>query len=223
MPTVTLTFDNGPCVDTTPTVLDELVRRGLRAWFCIVGDRLREPGAPTVVERVAADGHRLVNHSLTHATPLGDDPSHGHARREIVEMDRLLTESLPAWGDDRWFRPFGRGGRLGPHVFSTAALDELDRLEYSVLLWNCVPRDWIDHDGWVDTALAEIEQLDHAVVVLHDIAAPAMRHLPRFLDELERRDVAITADVPDECVPIRGGEPQRDLAALTTVSPSPSS
>jgi hypothetical protein len=32
-----------------------------------------------------------------------------------------------------------------------------------------------------------------------------MRGLPRFLDELDREGVAVTDELPDECVPIVGG------------------
>ncbi len=210
---VTLTFDNGPSPDVTPRVLDELASRRLSAWFCVVGSRLTSPEAPALLERMLAEGHRVVNHSLSHEVPLGDEPTPAHARREIAEMDVRLRSALPGW-TERWFRPFGRGGRLGPHVFSQAALDELERLGYSVLLWNCVPRDWVDPDGWVETALADIAARDHTVVVLHDIVAAAMEQLPRFLDELQRSDVEITTDVPDDCVPIRAGVPRTDLAHL---------
>lgn len=202
---VTLTFDNGPTPGTTPYVLEELERRGLSAYFCLVGKQLAAGNEQLdVAKQIQADGHLLVNHSLTHGVALGDDPSASHARREIAQMHALMTESLGDWGESR-FRPFGRGGELGQHIFSPAAVAELSRLNYSVVLWNCVPRDWEDPRGWVETALEQIEGSTHAVVVLHDLATGAMDQLPRFLDALLMRQADITMTLPDDCVPMRDG------------------
>lgn len=212
---VTLTFDNGPHPDVTPMVLDELASRGLTAWFCLVGRQLRHDGGPELARRTHDAGHRLVNHSLTHVTALGDDPSVDHARAEVLEMHNLLEDLVGEWGE-QWFRPFGRGGSLGPRIFSQASLQLFADLDYSVMLWNSVPRDWEDIDGWVESALSDIDTLRHTVVVLHDLPTGAMAHLPRFLDLVEQRGIEITAELPHDCVPIRRGRPTTDLTALTT-------
>ncbi len=206
MSLVTLTFDNGPTVDITPFVLKHLHTRKLSAYFCLVGTQL-EAGKEQVdiARETLASGHHLVNHSFTHGVALGDDPSLVHATREVTDMHSLLDNKLGDWGA-RWFRPFGRGGALGRHVLSTHAVDELQSLDYSLLLWNCVPRDWEDKNGWVDTALKEIDLQDHTVIVLHDLNTGAMDHLPQFLDALLERGETITTTLPDDCVPMRNGE-----------------
>jgi peptidoglycan/xylan/chitin deacetylase (PgdA/CDA1 family) len=66
------------------------------------------------------------------------------------------------------------------------------------VLWSSVPRDWEDPEGWVDAALADVERLDHAVVVLHDLPTGAMAALPRFLDSLEARGMSIVQDFPPD-------------------------
>jgi peptidoglycan/xylan/chitin deacetylase (PgdA/CDA1 family) len=206
MSSVTLTFDNGPTTDVTPFVLQELAKRELIAYFCLVGRQLQRGQEQVDVAREALSaGHILVNHSLTHGVALGDDVSPEHAEQEVVEMDRLMDQSLGDWGD-RIFRPFGRGGLLGPHVFSQPALDELSRLNYSILLWNSVPRDWEDISGWVKTALADIERQEHTVVVLHDLNTGAMNELPRFLDALLTSNHTVTCDLPKDCVPMQNGD-----------------
>ncbi|MFO4632923.1 MAG: polysaccharide deacetylase family protein [Actinomycetota bacterium] len=217
---LTLTFDNGPSIETTPSVLDVLDQRGLHAWFCVIGKSLATPEAHQLVTETISRGHRIVNHSLTHRTPLGDDPSDQHAQREIVEMHSLMDDTLGDWGD-RWFRPFGRGGELGPHLFSDASLATLTELSYSVLLWNSVPRDWEDPLGWVETALADVIAQDHTVLVLHDLPTGAMNRLPEFLDKVDQLGVEITNDVPDECVLMRSGEETLALrTALIELTPS---
>lgn len=201
---VTLTFDNGPTVDTTPFVLKELSRRGLNAYFCLVaGQLLKGKEQVDIARQTQTDGHVLVNHSLTHAVALGDDPTAGHAEREIAQAHAILSEKLPDW-EPRWFRPFGRGGELGRHLLSQPCMPHFRDLGYSVLLWNSVPRDWEDSEGWVGTALDQLKELDDGVIVLHDLPTGAMNHLGCFLDELLQRHET-TLEVPEECVPVRDG------------------
>ena len=205
MKKVTLSFDNGPTASVTPYVLETLKARNLAAYFCVVGSQLQvDSDNPALCLQALSDGHRLVNHSLTHMTPLGEQATSEHAQAEIGEMHALMHSLLGDWGEP-WFRPFGREGRLGTHVFSRPALELFRELNYSVMLWNSVPRDWVDIDGWVARALEDVEQHDHTLLVLHDIDSGAMRHLPMFLDKLRDDEVQFTLALPEQCVPVRCG------------------
>lgn len=206
MSLVTLTFDNGPTVNTTPLVLEALRARNLTAYFCLVGLQLEAGQAQVDIAKETLDcGHHLVNHSFTHGVALGDDASLSHATHEVTDMHALLADKLGNWGE-RWFRPFGRGGEIGEHIFSQPAVHQLQSLDYSVLLWNSVPRDWEDQDGWVETALKDIDSQDHTVIVLHDLNTGAMEHLPLFLDTLLERGDTITTALPDSCTPMVNGK-----------------
>lgn len=202
---VTLTFDNGPCPKTTPGVLRQLGERKIPAYFCLVGAQLQKGREQVdIAKETLRLGHRLVNHSLTHSVALGDDPSQAHASREVAATHQLLCEEVGARGAP-WFRPFGRGGEIGQHLLSEPAVAQLAKLDYSVLLWNCVPRDWEDIDGWVSTALRQIAAQEHTVLVVHDLDTGAMARLGDFLDaSLERGDV-YTHELPEDCVPMRAG------------------
>ena len=205
MKKVTLSFDNGPTPNVTPFVLKTLDERALHAYFCVVGKQLQcDEANPQLCREALGLGHVLVNHSLTHETPLGEQPTAAHAHAEIRDMHDLMQDLIGDWGEP-WFRPFGREGALGTHVFSQAALDELSDLRYSVLMWNSVPRDWIDIDGWVARALEDISAQRHTLLVLHDIDSGAMKLLPAFLDQLLDHDITITLELPDTCVPMRKG------------------
>lgn len=202
---VTLTFDNGPTVNTTPLVLNELKSRGLSAYFCLVaGQLLKGQEQVDIANQTQAEGHVLVNHSLTHGVALGDDPSVEHADNEVAGAHAVLSEKLKNW-EPLWFRPFGRGGEMGRHLLSQPSMPHFRNLGYSVLLWNSVPRDWEDIDGWADTALAQLRERSHTVIVLHDLNTGAMKHLGRFLDELLIHHETTMA-LPEDCVPIEGGE-----------------
>ena len=115
-------------------------------------------------------------------------------------------------GEERLFRPFGRGGLLVPHLLSPAAADHLVAEDYTVVLWNSVPRDLEDATGWSERALADLDRNDHVVLVLHDLPTGAMYHLPAFLDRVAGDGVEVTLELPDSCVPIRRGVPADSLA-----------
>jgi len=59
-----LTFDDGPDPDWTPRVLDLLGAAGIHATFFVIGERAAR--APSIVRRIAAEGHELGNHSWSH-------------------------------------------------------------------------------------------------------------------------------------------------------------
>jgi peptidoglycan/xylan/chitin deacetylase (PgdA/CDA1 family) len=210
---LTLTFDNGPDSVGTARVLACLAERDLPGTFFPVGSKVLSPGGREMLEAVANAGHRIGNHSMTHAIPLGEDPDPDVVRREIIDMQELLGDLA---GEEMLFRPFGGGGVFGPHLFNKDAIAHLIAGQYTVVLWNSVPRDWVDPDGWPARALKDIEQHDWTVLVLHDVVPKAMDLLPSFLDDVAVRGVEVTADFPDECIPIREGVVLTDLSALTS-------
>ncbi|MGW1100663.1 polysaccharide deacetylase family protein [Streptomyces sp. NPDC002455] len=208
---LTLTFDNGPDPATTPFVLRELAARDLTATFFPVGTQVRRPGGHELLREVAAAGHTIGNHSLTHTVPLGESPGRETVHREIAEMQELLGSLA---GGEKLFRPFGGGGHIGPHLLSPEAVEHLTAHQYTVVLWNSVPRDWEDPDGWCERALLDLSRRPWTLLVLHDIVADAMKHLPAFLDGVLDDGIEITAELPAECVPIHRGRVTGDLAPL---------
>jgi peptidoglycan-N-acetylglucosamine deacetylase len=203
MPRLTLTFDNGPEPGVTDRVLDVLRERDVHATFFTVGNQLARPDARRLAERAAAEGHWIGNHTMTHSTPFGERSDPEYLDREIDGTQALVGELSHA---DRLFRPFGLGGILDDRLLSRAAVDHLSAGRYSVVLWNCVPRDWEDTRGWPDRVLEALDELDWAVVVVHDLATGAMDALPAFLDRLAADGVEVRQDLPDDCVPLRRGE-----------------
>ena len=203
MKRVTLTFDNGPDPDTTPVVLDILERHGILATFFLVGEKLRAgPDAQACAQRAADAGHWLGNHTDTHGTPLGLlDPPDG-ARAEIIRAQFSLGTAVH---DDKLFRPFGGGGKLGPHLLNETAYEVLTRGGYTCVLWNSIPRDWDDPVGWLERAQAHCLDLDWALVVLHDIPGACAERLDEFLTWLKAEDFEIRQDFPDDCLPIKCG------------------
>jgi peptidoglycan-N-acetylglucosamine deacetylase len=199
---VTLTFDNGPTPGVTDQVLDILAERSLHAIFFVVANRVEgDAAARALLTRMVGDCHRVGNHSLTHGRPLGELREQ-ETIAEIATAQDILREFT---GESFLFRPWGTEGQLDRRCLNRTAVDYLVSGEHTCVLWNSVPRDWADPVGWVDRALSDVRAREHTVVVIHDLPSGAMDELPRFLDELDRNGVALTAELPTECVPIVDG------------------
>ncbi|MDB5317901.1 MAG: polysaccharide deacetylase family protein [Rhodospirillales bacterium] len=212
-PTVTLTFDNGPDAEVTRLVLDVLRRRGLHATFFVIGRRLLDPPLRNLAERAHAEGHWIGNHTFSHDGPLGGRRDSGHAAAEIGRTQELLgTLSHP----DRLFRPVGGGGRLGPHLLSAEARDHLVAEAHTMVVWSAVPGDWRDADGWPKIALAQCLGQPEPLLVLHDIAGGAMRHLDAFLGSLADAGASFRQDFPADCLPMKRGVAEAGLAQYVT-------
>ena len=209
-PAVTLSFDNGPEPEATPAVLDVLRRRGVRATFFVIGQKLHEPARRALAERAHDEGHWIGNHTWTHTGPLGARRDPDHAEAEIARTEAELGRlSHP----DRLFRPVGGGGKLGPHLLSRAARRLLAQGGHTIVTWSAVPGDWRDPDGWPATALRQCLAEPRPVLVLHDLPNGAMRHLDSFLGRLADTGATFHQDFPDACVPMRRGLPGPALAA----------
>jgi len=174
----------------------------------VLGSNLAQPARRALAARAHAEGHWIGNHTMSHTVPLGEIADADAARAEILDTQALIGALAHP---DRLFRPFGRGGALGRHLLSRAALETLEREKMTCVLWNAVPRDWADPQGWVDTALAQCRATAWSLVVLHDLPTGAMRHLPDFLARVRAEGGRFRQDFPAELVPIRRGQAAADL------------
>jgi peptidoglycan-N-acetylglucosamine deacetylase len=214
---LTLTLDNGPDPIQTPRVLDILATRRICAVFFVIGQSILAPGGRETLDKIVQGGHRVGNHTMTHGVPLGFR-SDADAVAEIADAEAVIGEhgSTPPL-----FRPNG-GGELGPHLFSAAALDYLRAHRYTAVTWNSVPRDWEEPAGaWVSRALQAIEQLDHTMLVHHDVLPATVDRLAGFLDALIDRRAEFTDEFPTDCVVMLRGQPKPALSALSGRSRRP--
>jgi peptidoglycan-N-acetylglucosamine deacetylase len=212
LPTVTLSFDNGPEPEVTPHVLDTLAKHSVKASFFVMGRKVITPEGRALAMRAHSEGHWIGNHTYSHTHPLGELDRKA-ALREFDHAEETL-----AWLDQtpRLFRPYGRQGKLGTHLLHPAVVDRLVSGRFSAVLWNSVPGDWRDPEGWVETALEQCESKDWSLVVLHDQPSGAMKHLDRFLTALKKSNVQIVQEYPKDCVPIREGRIVGPIKAWTS-------
>ena len=152
---VTLSFDDGPHRDWTPQILDILRRRRVPAVFCVVGDMVDVH--PDLVARIAAEGHRLCDHTVDHPDLDGASPDQLAAQiGPTAERVAALTGERPVL-----FRaPYG--------TFTDAAVAHANSLGLRALGWAV---DTDDYAGPAPTTMvadlvASVEP--GAVILFHD-------------------------------------------------------
>jgi peptidoglycan/xylan/chitin deacetylase (PgdA/CDA1 family) len=200
---LTLTFDNGPDPSVTPRVLDILGKRGIKTTFFVIGEKLADAERRDLAVRAHGEGHWIGNHTFTHTIPLGEQPDREASENEIGRTQSAIGNLVHPL---RWFRPFGGGGNLDTRLLKPSVVDYLTRNKHSCVLWNAIPRDWDDPDGWTGRALDQCSRQPWTLMVLHDLPTGAMDHLDRFLDAAEAAGARFRQDFPPQCVPIRSGE-----------------
>lgn len=215
---IALTVDNGPDFAVTPDVLRVLERRGVKATFFVVGERLANPEQHAIARDAHDAGHGIGNHTYSHGTPFGllEDPA--IAISEILRTADLLGDLT---GREPLFRPSTQGGPIDARTFNSLAIDYLVRGGYTCVLWNNLPRDWIDPHGWPDRAVATCMAHgddETSVLVLHDVVPEAMLQLDRFLGSMLDANATFVQEFPDSCVPIRRGQCTPLLAEIVARS-----
>ncbi len=126
-----LTFDDGPS-DSTAEILDLLARHGVKAIFFVVG--LRATQRRDLVERAAAEGHVVGNHTWDHVRLTG------YSDADVIEKLRQTNDAIeeilgapPTLFRGPWFgvdpRVLGLAEKLGlTHVWA-----DVDACDYSDL------------------------------------------------------------------------------------------
>ncbi len=211
MTVITLTFDNGPESDVTPNVLATLRRHSLKATFFVLGRKLVDNRA--LAERAHAEGHWIGNHTFNHALPLGLMTEKGAAADEIARTEALIGDLAD---ERRLFRPYGGGGVLDNRLLNPEARDHLAERGYTIVLWNAIPEDWRDPEGWVTRALEQCFAQEGTLIVLHDLPTGAMKHLDRFIGAASDRGAVFRQDFPASCVPMIKGRVVRPLDAYVS-------
>lgn len=152
-----LTFDDGPCPESTSAILDALQHCGVRAVFFMTAQRAARH--PELVRRMQQEGHAIGLHGLSHRSPWLWGMLPGYARREIKQGTEILR-SLGA--QPLYFRP--AWGRLTPFTALFARREGL-----KLYFWHVMAEDWLP-----DATAFSIEQRlrarrgERAVVCLHD-------------------------------------------------------
>lgn len=119
---VYLTFDDGPCPETTEKLLDILDRNNLKATFFCVGDNVRK--YPELFAEIKRRGHQVGNHTMHHLKGYCVDYQTYIA--DVAEAQTYIGSSLMR-------PPYGR--------IRLSQLRELRR-HFTVVFWDLITRDY---------------------------------------------------------------------------------
>ncbi|HKQ13465.1 MAG TPA: polysaccharide deacetylase family protein [Steroidobacteraceae bacterium] len=183
---VYLTFDDGPDPRSTPQILDLLARAQMHATFFAIGEFAQRE--PALMRSVAAAGHAVGNHTLSHRHPwlMGSRA----ARAQVRDGAKALSDVLGR--EPFLYRP--------PHGRARPCMTDEARLRGErVVMWDRSAIDW----GWLGTAPRIAERLARVragdIVLMHDgrnqhnRPDQLLEALPGFLRELTRRGLRSVA------------------------------
>jgi peptidoglycan/xylan/chitin deacetylase (PgdA/CDA1 family) len=126
---IALTYDDGPNDIVTERLLDLLAKYNVRATFFLIGNFARQ--RPQIVRTIAASGHLIGNHSMTH--PWLAWQSVARIRQELAGCNAILEDILNV--PIRYFR--------APHgARRPAVLHIANELGLIPVQWNTLPGDW---------------------------------------------------------------------------------
>jgi peptidoglycan/xylan/chitin deacetylase (PgdA/CDA1 family) len=127
--TIALTIDDGPNATYTPQVLNLLQKYKVKATFSMIGTSVvADPG---LAREVADAGHKVINHTWTHANLPGLTSS-----QLTVQIDKANDEIEAAIRQrlDMFRAPYG--------AWSTAVLERCQQMKLTPLDWSVDPQDW---------------------------------------------------------------------------------
>ena len=171
-------------------MLDALRKECVKATFFIVGRMAK--AYPNVLREVAAEGHSIATHSVTHPL-IFPKQSFEKGKREIDDGFTIVNEILAQ--DGRQAAPWFRFPGLGRTDAFEKYLGERGVVSMSA---DFPVDDWLHHtpDQVYKTALARLEANGKGMFLLHDIQPSTVAMLPRLLRTLKERGYKVVHMVP---------------------------
>jgi polysaccharide deacetylase family sporulation protein PdaB len=175
---VAISFDAAWGADATSRLLEILRQHHVKTTFFLTGIWVKK--YPEMVKAIAAEGHEIGNHSLTH--PHFNSLSEAEIRKELADNDALIFSLTGK--HTRLFRPpFGEYDNL---VLQTARSSG-----YEAIQWSVDSLDWqeIGKEAITERVLQNIRP--GAIVLFHNNAKYTPEALPVILDTLQQQGYQI--------------------------------
>lgn len=213
--TLALTFDDGPDPRWTPSILDILKAKDVKATFFMIGGAAA--ANPGLVRRVRAEGHEIGNHSFIHPNMAHVDDR--RVQLELTATDRALESIIKR--QITLFRPPYNADSEPETYGEILPIAVASRLGYTTAGESIDPNDWsltrtgpdgrphrLQPQDIIDEVLAQADA-GHAVL-LHDAGgdrSATVQALPGLIDALRARGYRLTTigglvgQTPDRTMP----------------------
>jgi peptidoglycan-N-acetylglucosamine deacetylase len=188
--TITFTFDDGPDHRTTPILLDQLDRYGIKATFFVNGWRFHHRTAggienQAVLRDMYRRKHFIGNHTFSHKDiTLLDDQSW---RSEVLQVEQTIRSIIGS--RPYLFRPpFGR--------MEDKELVRLTKEGYTVVMWNMDSGDWRAKSAFQvfqRTKRVIEENPEGGVLLFHDTNRSSVEAFPLIVEWIEERNERLRA------------------------------
>lgn len=167
---ILLTFDDYGTAEEVHDIVRILREKGAKGMFFLQGDWANDH--PLLVKEIAAAGHIIGNHTLTHKVLRGEPER--VIRREI-------TSGLPG----PWFRP--PQGRYDKRIRSIAG-----SMGYEICYWTIDSRDWtgVGTEEMRHTVLTELHP--GAVILFHLHGRHTRELLPSLINDIRTLGYMLT-------------------------------
>ncbi|HUT77840.1 MAG TPA: polysaccharide deacetylase family protein [Polyangia bacterium] len=189
--TIAFTFDDGPDHRSTPVLLDQLDRYGIKVAFFVNGHRFHHRTAggienQAVLRDIHRRGHFIGNHTFTHKdiTPLNDEGW----RLEVTQGEQVV-QNITGQRPHLFRPPFGRA--------DTGAVQRLSREGYTVVMWNLDPLDWkaaTAADLLARTRAVVEENPQGGILLLHDTNRNTVEAFGPIVEWLQDRNAKLAAE-----------------------------
>ena len=152
---IALTIDDGLDPETTPLILDVLLKHEVRATFFIVTNTL--PGNETLLQRMLDEGHEIGHHMTE------DEVTVALTDEALSRKFHAAADALEAYSPITWFR-------AGSGRYNDTVLALTEERGYRIAMASVVPLDTLISSPRSMSAYINWMVQPGSVVVLHDVA-----------------------------------------------------
>lgn len=171
---VALTFDDGPHKTNTERVLNSLKEFDVKATFFMLGNQVDY--YPSLVQRVAEEGHEIGNHSNTHPDLSKVDAN--RVQKEFETTNQRIYDVIGRY--PTVFRPpYGS--------YNNNIITQATNLNLPIIMWSVDSLDWktknatsINHEILSTTT-------NGSIILMHDIHDATADALPSVLKNLKEQ------------------------------------
>ena len=170
IPSIAITFDDGPDNEYTPKILDILREHGVRATFFLIGHSVEK--YPKVAKRIIAEGHAIGNHTYHHVNLANMAP--WQVVTELEKANTVLAQVVNQQ-PSAVRPPYG--------ALDSLAIEAIAEKGYKVVLWTIDSLDWhgLSAKEVLDNVIPELK---NGTILLHHSAGGPEEDLSGMLEAL---------------------------------------
>ena len=170
---IALTIDAAWDADKTASILDTLDRYGLKATFFLCGVWVK--AYPEMVQEIAARGHVIGNHSMTH--PHMNRLSPKEIEKELADLDEAVA-ALTGTHTTLFRAPFGE--------YNDTVVNTVRGLGYEIVQWDVDSIDWKEGRSEETILSTVLKKLGPGSIILsHNNGFHIETYLPKLIEQAQ--------------------------------------